>query len=410
MADSIKDSLPNIYNNSWEHLHDELKLLDLILERQVLLCRESGSLFSGDSFRGLTITESEIIQLLAASKETSRNDLSCVQQLTWQIEQLDSEIRERIRFTCEQGKYLSLQRLIDIFKLNEFETKVLIIALAPELDVKYEKIYGFLQDDLSRKKPGIHLVLNLLCRTVEEQWIARLAFEPATPLVRYLIEIIHYPSDAPPTLIRQCIKLEHRIVNFLLEYNQVDDRIHNWVELKSWEPQTLLDGDSQQLSKRIKDFLQQLRKPVPDGTAKVIFYFSGPWGVGKKYRVQQICQQFGIPVLIADIRRVLHSGRVGNENIRFVGREAVLQQAALCFDNFDLLADEHGNYSSIDFLELDKSILNFGLPLFLLGRDVINIDNASNYVVIQVEQMPPDLIQRKKLWQTMAAGFPVNPD
>ena len=44
-----------------------------------------------------------------------------------------------------------LGRLQKVFGLSPFELDVVLIALAPELDLRYEKLYAFLHDDIDRK-------------------------------------------------------------------------------------------------------------------------------------------------------------------------------------------------------------------------------------------------------------------
>ena len=44
---------------------------------------------------------------------------------------------------------------------------VLLICLASELDLRYERLYAYLQDDVTRKQPSVDLVLNLLCPSFE---------------------------------------------------------------------------------------------------------------------------------------------------------------------------------------------------------------------------------------------------
>ena len=77
--------------------------------------------------------------------------------------------------------YLSLPYLAQLFQLTAFEEHCLLVCLAPELDRKYEKLYAYLQDDVTRKKPSVDLVLKLLCETMPEKLAARLAFDRALP-------------------------------------------------------------------------------------------------------------------------------------------------------------------------------------------------------------------------------------
>jgi len=49
------------------------------------------------------------------------------------------------------------------FQLSNFDLDVVAIALAPELDRRYEWLYVYLQDDVRGKRPTVDLALNLLC-------------------------------------------------------------------------------------------------------------------------------------------------------------------------------------------------------------------------------------------------------
>jgi hypothetical protein len=44
-----------------------------------------------------------------------------------------------------------------------------ILALAPELDRRYERLIAYLQDDIRTKHPTVDLTLNLLCPTAGDK-------------------------------------------------------------------------------------------------------------------------------------------------------------------------------------------------------------------------------------------------
>ncbi len=59
----------------------------------------------------------------------------------------------------------SFEQLVRTCTLDPFDIAVLLIAAAPEIDLRYEKLYAYLQDDVSKKRPCIDLTLDLsLCR------------------------------------------------------------------------------------------------------------------------------------------------------------------------------------------------------------------------------------------------------
>jgi Fe-S-cluster containining protein len=73
------------------------------------------------------------------------------------------------------------------YGLNRFDVDVVLLALAPELDLRYSRLYAYLQDDVTRKRPSVDLALNLLCASADE----RLDHTASTlmALVELLVEI-----------------------------------------------------------------------------------------------------------------------------------------------------------------------------------------------------------------------------
>src|SRR5262249_41762444 len=112
------------------------------------------------------------------------------------LNQLDAHIRQRIEKSREQGLSPSLPTLSRLFRLNVFEERCLVICLAPELGHRYEKIFAFLQDDVTRKKPSVGLVLNVLCPKLSDKLAARSSFTPTSSLMLYrLVQFTDDPVD-----------------------------------------------------------------------------------------------------------------------------------------------------------------------------------------------------------------------
>ena len=76
-----------------------------------------------------------------------------------------------------------LSWLAHTFDLSPFDVDIILIALAPEFDLRYERLYAYLQDDVTRKWPSVDLVLNLLCPSLEAKLKRRKHFAPAAPLL-----------------------------------------------------------------------------------------------------------------------------------------------------------------------------------------------------------------------------------
>ncbi len=156
--DIEKKGIP--YASPQEELDDYLRLLDMLLENYLEFkgLGKSKKLFS----RGLVITESEMESFFEAPplfRRTDAVDLALAADAEDAFEYIESRA---------DGSYI-IDRISQIFDLNHREILALIIALAPELDRRYERIYGFLQDDVSRKRPTIGLLNALYARIDDGQ-------------------------------------------------------------------------------------------------------------------------------------------------------------------------------------------------------------------------------------------------
>ncbi|MBV7245636.1 ATP-binding protein [Streptomyces sp. MW-W600-10] len=67
------------------------------------------------------------------------------------------------------------------FGLTALDTEILLIALVPDLDDRFEAFYGYLNDDVSRRRPSIGLALGL-CGTALSDPAARARLAAGAPL------------------------------------------------------------------------------------------------------------------------------------------------------------------------------------------------------------------------------------
>src|SRR4029079_12361414 len=102
-----------------------------------------------------------------------------------QLQDMEAWIAERVEQSRNAGVLLPLVYAADVFGLTVFERRCLLVCLAVEVHRKYEKLYAFLQDDVTCKHPTVDLVLNLLCTTPMEMMAAREVFSPNGTLCRY---------------------------------------------------------------------------------------------------------------------------------------------------------------------------------------------------------------------------------
>ncbi len=123
-----------------------------------------------DPFRGLRISDVEATTLLArplAGHWGQLVQLDAAEAAAYdQAERAATTAVQNIEQAAQQQAVrLPLQELAATFQLDSFDLDALLICLAPALDLRYERLYAYLQDDVTRKQASVNLILDLSGRT-----------------------------------------------------------------------------------------------------------------------------------------------------------------------------------------------------------------------------------------------------
>jgi len=211
------------YRDNIEHLTDELKRVDLLIQRALAISRDQPQ--QGQEYRGLLISEPEIDELLKTGEFLSQHwhkqekNQRKLDALDKKLVGLRKTIDERRELTTKTGRRLTLSHLAERFGLSSAEVDLLLVAMAPELEPRYETLYAYLQDDVTRKRPSADLALNMICRSEREKLFARRFLAPGAPLIHFrVLELLEESHDRQPTLLRKFLKIEDSVLRFLLEH------------------------------------------------------------------------------------------------------------------------------------------------------------------------------------------------
>ncbi|UJF34066.1 hypothetical protein [Paenibacillus hexagrammi] len=211
--------------HAWEHYDEELRLLDKRLQLIYLRRQVQTADVQTDSFRGMFVSEDEFMRLIGAQEE---DEVPAEEEavLLEEIERLEERIERRLQAGGKSsGVSLPLLYLSSVFGLSRAEQRIVMLALAVELDRKYERIIGFLQDDLTNKAPNVSLALQTACRTPEAMRAARVSFLlPNGKLAKYVLQ--REELDQPGrSLLSKSVCLDKRIAAFLLDTGEPDETL-----------------------------------------------------------------------------------------------------------------------------------------------------------------------------------------
>ena len=386
------------FRDNWDHLAAEFAYLDLLLRREVLRWRHGLPKQSQDIFKTVYITDGEIDQLLGDSPNSTPADQSQLEAIESAVTAARAEIEQRKQISLERGVALALPQLAKLFGLALGEEQILMICFAPEFELKYERIYAYLQDDISRRKANVDLILRLLCESDEERLQFRTFLSPQSVLFRS--HILRYLDSDEQHLPARTVKLDDRITSFLLGVGGIENEIASCLQHFHPEDDEIAPHDLR--SKLAEIAARHFRGPV-QSAIKLIFHFHGRDGAGKKSLAAGICGELGVSMLVIDLRVLLERSQNLEVTLRRVFREGILRPAAIYLDHLDKLLEDDTKANS--FLRaLQNSVNDFSWLTFIgTEKPWEPAGLFQQHSFLAVELPLPDVTARAELWQMLAA-------
>jgi AAA+ superfamily predicted ATPase len=392
------------YANSYEHLEDELRWLDLLIRlrtRTVALQNEAAP--EGQVSRTAYITPAEVEWLLDRN-EVSRGNDSASAATRAELTQLRAEIDGRVARSLEENVYLALPQLGHPFGLSAFELETVVICLAPELRRKYDRLYAYLQDDITRKRPSVDLVLELLCDTEAQRWSSRrLLGDGATLLRAGLVrkeDDLHSPSGSSG--LAQFLKLDDRISDFLCGGYQMDARLAGACRLlrRSGEADPPMASTT---ASRLWKLIERHMASGNRDARKLVVYLHGSHGAGKRELALSLCERLNMFLLSLDAEWLLAKGPEAEVLLRLAFREGLLQGAVLYVEHSEVLLQEAGR-ALLKAMQL--AVSEFGWLVFLGGSTPWTDKQAFRDFRFQSAELPvPDVPGRAAVWARSLAGL-----
>ncbi|MDQ2584393.1 AAA family ATPase [Saccharothrix yanglingensis] len=171
--------------------------------RRAVAARAEGDPAPHDPYRGLYLTAEVVRRVLdspsrPAAPPGDDPDLAALAALT-------------------PGSEPRLLRLARRFDLAPVDVEFLLIALAPDVDARFERLYAYLNDDVTRRRAAVGLALELCGLPPADP--ARFRFAPSAPLVAGgLVEV----ADGGLPALSRVLRVPDRVVAHLLGADEPD--------------------------------------------------------------------------------------------------------------------------------------------------------------------------------------------
>ncbi|HEY0502490.1 MAG TPA: ATP-binding protein [Lysobacter sp.] len=296
----------------------------------------------------------------------------------------------------------SLQVLQRCFELSPFELDALLVCIAPEIDRRFERLFAYLNDDLTRPRPSIDTLLRLLAPRHEHVRLQSHLMADA-PLLRYGL----LTSDDGGRGQGELFRVADGIVRQLLGRGGTDARI----------ARVLLDDDVPPLVLRLwrarneHETLAALLRALAPASASggdptsLVVNLHGRSGSGRRFTVQSACEQAHIGALALDGRKLKRTGDL-HATLSAALRDIRLADGALFIHHADQLLDEPERQAE-GCAVLQSWLREFG-GVVLLGSDE-PLPLAGWFPTAEVADValpPPAIAAREAAWQEALTSLP----
>jgi len=283
----------------------------------------------------------EVIQEMQPHLERAKQQADKIAERRQLWEQMAADTRPQLR----------VDRLVQLFGLTPLQRDILLVCLLPELDGRYRRLYGYLQDDASRTRPTVELALQILHPVLPSLREGRDAFDARAPLLRHYLLALETATQTDEPLPMRSIRIDDRIAGYLLSGDMQDGRLEGVLVqaqplASPWE-QIIAPSEHIYRLQALAAWWERTRA-TPAGGMTMFLY--GPYGSGRRLAARAICSATGTPLVMADLSAAMRSPQGYELVVDLCYREASLRGAALFWSSCEQLIEAEGQTHRWDYL------------------------------------------------------------
>jgi AAA+ superfamily predicted ATPase len=367
------------YASGAAHLRDELARVEVLVRAQVVRWRLTIAATKPEQWWGMVhVTEAEIEHYLASpitAPDHLPDDLAQVLAPFWKGESDGTAVIRAAVDATPPHVDLRVERLRTRFGLSAAQLDVVLLALLPELDMRYGRVLGYLGDDASHPHPPPGLLGQLLhpkAPTLEQK---RALFDPSGSLLRWHVVQI---GDAG-------VRVDERIASFLHGSDAMDARLERIVEPM---PANVAWVDL---------FVPPETKAALQDVIPNVVVLRGSRGSGRAKAAGAICAMRGVQLLRFDVEGALRDPARWDLLLALAYREALLRDAALYVDGIDRLdADDRPPALFASLAGMAERV-----PVLTFLAAEMGSDESHHARYVRFDFPPPHFELRRAVWQAV---------
>ncbi len=328
-----------------------------------------------DELRGLVITDDEVTHHLKTAP----------QSLHWSAEFPRPKLYQPA--TDPQNR---LFNFLQTFELTVLEFNIFLLAAAPHFDRQFERLFAYLQDDISQKNPTVNLMMTLLGDSLNTRFDVWRCLAPEQPLRKHgLIQFIEPDGRGPASYLANQLTMDYRLIAHLLGNDCPDERLKG---LLNTVPDSLSSGI----------LPEQTRTILTSSDQAPLVYLHGT--EGHHQAALEISRVYNVPLLEGNLHQTMQTDKT---LWKYLMREGRLQNAALLLTHWESILDEDGQPPA-DFWQSVQSYRN---PVFLQSRETWEPANSGRTrrmfrLTIPKRSQP----EREELWISALEQYGIRVD
>ncbi|MGH9067483.1 MAG: ATP-binding protein [Acidimicrobiales bacterium] len=359
--------------------------------------RRAGDHSPDDPFRGLYLSEEWVDQLLAAGRSGpmagnggagdggtgdggagdpgSGTEQGARTGADPEADQLAGMVEAAAERSTRAGAEPALSAMGRRLGLDALDTELLLVALAPDLDARFEQLYVYLNDDVTRRRASVGLALAL-CGVAPSSVRARTALGPGARLVRSGLVVV---DEMERPFLTRSLRVPDRVAAHCLGHDRPDPSVASLLH----SPAPAAVGDPGPLQRAI------------DLGTRLVYVHERPGSAGVALALSALAG-CGLPAVCADLGRLGTAEELTGVALA-LGREAALLGGVLVAGPIEAVV-RHSDPGLRALAELE-------VPVVLHGR--ASWDPAwSHQVPLVVEAPRPTSEELAGMWR---AGLVTGP-
>jgi hypothetical protein len=352
-----------------------LRLIERLLRLEIARLRALGLPAGQDEYRGLYISDEEVDQLLGLGPR-----LQGPQAVESYETALSGERAALAQLTHSTSGPLG--NLIRLAGLDPFDVGCVLLGLALEADSRMERLFAYVQDDVTKRRPRVEIAIRLLAER-DQRETARQAFAAGAPLRRLLLVNLYNEPGQPFTpLPSQTLGLNPRIAGYLLGLSSPDEALRGFAHLHA----ATASGVPLPFTPQLIAQIDQVAALPPTRLSPPVLFFNSRHAADARQAAQRLIGGTPLRLLTVDLPG-LAAGQGVEAALTLAEREAALQPAALMLHDLHKLKPEDGAWLR-QRLQSDH----------LAPLTILCADGGFNWPGLTINLPAPDFDARRALW------------